>query len=544
MTKKATYVTPDSTYLVSYPPHHPGVKVVTESYANGYFRTYQISSTGLLSHCVDSEEMTLSMSLPDEFIFYPVGDEGSLRRFKITFYSELAAQYFTMEYYDDAATFLPKMMISPSSEILLVDKMEVGLEKMRAFESLGINITSSQFQSCSRRYQDQLKAVEPNTEPIDNIVNASISLDEIGFSNSTNSSTSRYPPDASLPPMGMKVETIIYYSSLLELDNPDDPTLPGDFSSEIAPWVEWYLDVFRPNFVDMSHRKLAEEKNSNYQTSVLEYYMSELDQYGKCLRFSFLSSSSHLLLLPLITLLTEVEQLSRKLWLEEFPDDIARNISILRVLAPNSFVFHEEYSEETSRKLLLNLCSATKNGVLSYCRTELSIIFKAAYSVKSFNFDMSIETGRESLDTVNWITTANGQVTGCSSLIFCGTGKITTTKGKVSGCLVFSIDLGTLPLLQFLTSVIDLNFDILTVCYNWEKKSEVDELWWPGNKVVHRNVHSATATVSTQLLYLKWEVTSGVTLYTFNDSMSCPFLYLSLSHIVFFASVYTRKEIL
>jgi hypothetical protein len=276
MTKKATYVTPDSTFLVSYPPHHPGVKVVTESYANGYFRSYQISSAGLLSHCVDSEEMTLSMSLPDEFIFYPVGNEGDLRRFKITFHSELASQYLTMEYYDDATTLLPKMIISPSSEILFVDKMEVGLDQMRTFESLGINITTSQFQSCSRKYQAQVTDLEPNPEPVDNIINASITAEEIGYNNSTNSSTGMYPPDASLPPLGMKVETMVYYASVLDVG---ETSLPADFSSEVAPWVEWYLDIFYPSFVDITRRKLTEERQSNYQTSVLEYYMSELDPY-------------------------------------------------------------------------------------------------------------------------------------------------------------------------------------------------------------------------------------------------------------------------
>jgi hypothetical protein len=218
----------------------------------------------------------------------------------------------------------------------------------------------------------------------------------------------------------------------------------------------------------------------------------------------------------------EVEQVSRLLSAQEhkFSDDIARNISILKTLAPDSFVFHEEYSEETSRKLLVNSCVATKKEFFSYCRTELTVIFKVAFSAKSFAFEMSFETGRESLSTLNWVTTANGQVTGCSSLIFCGTGKVTTQKGKISGCLVFSVDLGKLPLLDFLSSVADLNFDVLKICYNWEKQTAVDDKWWPGNKVVHRSVHSVTAATSTQVLYIKWDVTSGASLYTYNDSKS------------------------
>jgi hypothetical protein len=87
------------------------------------------------------------MKLPDEFIFYPLGDvdDTNMRRFRITYEQDRtdgntngAATYSHIDYFEDRTTNLPTIIISDDAT-LQIDGIQVG-DDMKSFESLGIQI--------------------------------------------------------------------------------------------------------------------------------------------------------------------------------------------------------------------------------------------------------------------------------------------------------------------------------------------------------------------------------------------------------------------
>ncbi len=222
----------------------------------------------------------LRLSLPEDFIFYPVGNEGGVRRFKITFQSDVTSQHHTMEYYDTNTTHLPKMIISPDSQILYVDSMEVGINSMRSPLALQVNITGEQFDGCATQYKRYLasRSKSASLDHLNHSVNATDynTTDSPDFDATTVTrvnSTYGYPPDASLPPIGLKTDLIYYYANLLEID---ETSTPADFPSNLAPWVEWYLHEFTPEIESHNQRRLAEDPGT-ISTSFMEFYMSQIE---------------------------------------------------------------------------------------------------------------------------------------------------------------------------------------------------------------------------------------------------------------------------
>jgi hypothetical protein len=269
-TLKKSFVTSEATYLVSFPPHHPGTRVVSEYYpSQRYFRTYQVSSEGKLSHCEHNELFSVKMNLPDDFIFYPVGTEDNMRRFKISFESEDQKSYLTMEYYDDVLTHLPKMLIFPNSDIITIDSIKIGSD-MDSFFDLGINVSSSQFLQCHYQYKAILsKMNNPNQL---NETNSSFNFEA--------NSSLIYPPDSSLPATAINIETIFYYASKFIPNNFQDSNLKDLISEIIVAWIKWYQEVFTPSLEDGQRRRMMETVKSAYQTSFMEYYMSMIEGPG------------------------------------------------------------------------------------------------------------------------------------------------------------------------------------------------------------------------------------------------------------------------
>jgi len=482
-TLKKSFVTSEATYLVSFPPHHPGTRVVSEYYpSQRYFRTYQVSSEGKLSHCEHNELFSVKMNLPDDFIFYPVGTEDNMRRFKISFESEDQKSYLTMEYYDDVLTHLPKMLIFPNSDIITIDSIKIGSD-MDSFFDLGINVSSSQFLQCHYQYKAILsKMNNPNQL---NETNSSFNFEA--------NSSLIYPPDSSLPATAINIETIFYYASKFIPNNFQDSNLKDLISEIIVAWIKWYQEVFTPSLEDGQRRRMMETVKSAYQTSFMEYYMSMIEG-------------------------PERELLSNRLLLAGEEDQFQRNITILKSFFQDSPVIQQSSDEYLSRYLQTG-CVSKRNGPIQFCVSSLRIMVRVEYRAGSLSIGLLFEASRLT-KTESFKIYLSGYVGGCYLGVLCAEGSITTNTQKnpytIAGCLSFSLDLTQIPILRFLG---DLNMKILQLCYTYLSSFPsyfYDLVWWPGNLVKHGPTHILNAAFYSQILYAKFQATANVALFTTN----------------------------
>jgi hypothetical protein len=150
---RQAYVTPEYSALVDTYPHFPDMKFVTKSFPNGVTRMYQFDVEGSLCQCHEFENMPLRMSLPDEFLLYPLGDVGNnLYRYRLSYmgikgHISDGEEWIHIDYFEDNTTFMPKALIS-DHHILQVDSMLTG-DSMEYFSSSGLDVSEDEFAWCS-----------------------------------------------------------------------------------------------------------------------------------------------------------------------------------------------------------------------------------------------------------------------------------------------------------------------------------------------------------------------------------------------------------
>jgi hypothetical protein len=150
---RQAYVTPEYSALVDTFPHFPDMTFVTKSFPTGVTRMYQFDVEGSLSRCYEFQNMPLRMSLPDEYLLYPLGDIGNnLYRYRLSYmgikgHISDGEEWIHIDYFEDNTTFMPKALIADEN-ILQVDSMLTG-DNMEYFSSSGFDVSDDDFAWCS-----------------------------------------------------------------------------------------------------------------------------------------------------------------------------------------------------------------------------------------------------------------------------------------------------------------------------------------------------------------------------------------------------------
>lgn len=101
----------------------------------------------------------MNLGLPDDFIFHYVGEVGDMRRFRISYQQEEAAEWEHIDFFDDKATKLPKLLLL-NKVYLEMHNVKEG-SAMDTFESLGYtsaSVDSTAWSTC----EDATNAVREN----------------------------------------------------------------------------------------------------------------------------------------------------------------------------------------------------------------------------------------------------------------------------------------------------------------------------------------------------------------------------------------------
>lgn len=146
------YVTTEYTALVDTYPHFPDMKFVTKSFPDGLARMYQFDKEGTLCQCYEFPDMAIRMTLPEDFLLYPLGDVGdNLYRYRLSYmgikgHVSDGEEWIHIDYFEDNTTFMPKALIGDNN-ILQVDAMLTG-DSMEYFSDSGFDISDNYFSWC------------------------------------------------------------------------------------------------------------------------------------------------------------------------------------------------------------------------------------------------------------------------------------------------------------------------------------------------------------------------------------------------------------
>jgi hypothetical protein len=150
---RQAYVTPEYSALVDTYAHFPDMTFVTKSFPTGVTRMYQFDAEGSLCRCHEYEDMPLRMTLPDEYLLYPLGEVGNnLYRYRLSYmgikgHVSDGEEWIHIDYFEDITTLMPKSLISDGN-ILQVDSMLTG-DNMEYFSSSGFDVSDEDFAWCS-----------------------------------------------------------------------------------------------------------------------------------------------------------------------------------------------------------------------------------------------------------------------------------------------------------------------------------------------------------------------------------------------------------
>jgi hypothetical protein len=150
---RRAYVTSEYSALVDTFAHFPDMTFVTKSFPDGVTLMYQFDGEGTLCQCYNFENMPIRMTLPQEYLLYPLGDVGdNLFRYRVSYmgikgHISDGEEWIHIDYFEDNTTFMPKSLISDNN-ILQVDSMLTG-DEMEHFSSSGFDISDDQFAWCS-----------------------------------------------------------------------------------------------------------------------------------------------------------------------------------------------------------------------------------------------------------------------------------------------------------------------------------------------------------------------------------------------------------
>lgn len=150
---REAYVTTEFSALVDTYPYLPGMKFITQSFSDGTTRMYQFDVEGTLCQCQEFENMPIRMTLPDDYLLYPLGDVGdNLYRYRVSYkgikqHISHGEEWIHIDYFEDNTTFMPKALISDDN-ILQVEWMRTGLERDH-FSSSGYTISEEDFARCT-----------------------------------------------------------------------------------------------------------------------------------------------------------------------------------------------------------------------------------------------------------------------------------------------------------------------------------------------------------------------------------------------------------
>eukprot|EP00942_MAST-04A_sp_MAST-4A-sp1_P012336 g12336.t1 len=273
-----TYVDSSSQISVVTKPYHPGVRQVTHA-NNGETVTYQVGADGVLSHCTLHKGED-SMALPDDFIFHYVGLVDEMRHFRISYqpdnpYEE--GKKFDMwehiDYFDDATTKLPKIIILSDESILRFDEIKQNQE-MRSFREEGIQFEGLHFDQCIqvkemitngtfRTFKSEYNVGNLTLPPLNGTSLEELEPDSYEFQIHAWNWTKSYPPEAHAP-LSMNEDDVMFYIEHSKIDVP-----------AIKEWNEWLNHTTVTLSKDLQHRARRLYDVQNYMAN---RRLQELDE--------------------------------------------------------------------------------------------------------------------------------------------------------------------------------------------------------------------------------------------------------------------------
>jgi hypothetical protein len=139
----------DGTIQIDISPHHPGVRKVLRT-SPGQTISYQVDHRKRLSYCEETNA-TITMDLPDDFIFHYVGEVGNMRQFRISSQvvtpDGIKSDWSHIDYFDDMETKIPKVMIDGEGNVNNFVEFKLG-EDMLSFRSFNIRVEEDDFDKC------------------------------------------------------------------------------------------------------------------------------------------------------------------------------------------------------------------------------------------------------------------------------------------------------------------------------------------------------------------------------------------------------------
>lgn len=153
------YRTAETTAVVVSFPYHPNVSdVVLHFPSSGLTRSYQVQSDGQVTHCASATMETPIMRLPDDYIFAYIGlvENTNLRHFRISTKitevglddnATVTTRYKSIDYYDDATTKYPELIVQEDGSLVEVKNMRTGDNALR-FRDSGYAVTTRDFEFC------------------------------------------------------------------------------------------------------------------------------------------------------------------------------------------------------------------------------------------------------------------------------------------------------------------------------------------------------------------------------------------------------------
>lgn len=231
-------------------PYHPNVTEVLLHFPESKLaRSFQVEPDRKVSHCYTSTMDTPIMKLPDDYIFAYVGrvDNTNLRHFQISYKTDgpqNSTNYETIDYYDDAVTKFPALIIQADGSLVDIKDLRAGDAALK-FQDANYSVTTSDFQNC-------MIATEAAADPVRvaelrNLSSSSADEDDsehvelVAALQAWNWSV-QYPPSVGSV-RSFSSDDLQYYVDLLVPTAPD----PDDERSIIyvanSDWANWALQT-------------------------------------------------------------------------------------------------------------------------------------------------------------------------------------------------------------------------------------------------------------------------------------------------------------
>lgn len=206
------FVSPTETIVVRRFPFHPLIDTVDVS-SNGTLKRYQVANGTEVSNCEWRNDELLSMSLPEDFIFYfvDVDEETNTRHFRISYQAAGTAVWSHINYFDDSVTKAPKRLAT-ASDIIVFDSIIMNVLSFNdAFPDTRIDFDEMEFEKCvvaTEAYRAGYSIFnDPDSPEFEQWVDEDSGLHISRVWNWLH----QYPPRTG-PPSALKETTLFYYA--------------------------------------------------------------------------------------------------------------------------------------------------------------------------------------------------------------------------------------------------------------------------------------------------------------------------------------------